>query len=121
MTVTDHSRWNIDRDGDDLLICFGDHEKGDKCEYVRYVPATQLAALQRDHAASAARVARLEAICASVYQYVGIDAPVRFLDALALHDEYMEMTPDQIIETLLPTWKEDVAQPDAARPAGEMA
>lgn len=57
-------------------------------------------------------IERLEAICASVYQYVGIDASVRFLDALALHDEYMQMPPDQIIETLLPTWKADPA--DAA-------
>ena len=34
-----HSRWNIDRDGDDLLICFGDHDKGEKCDYVHFVRA----------------------------------------------------------------------------------
>ena len=32
-------RWNIERDGDALLICFNEHDKGEKCEYVRYVPA----------------------------------------------------------------------------------
>ena len=31
-------RWNIELDGDDLLVCFNDHEKGDKCEYKRYSP-----------------------------------------------------------------------------------
>lgn len=32
-------RWNIERDGDALLICFNQHEKGQPCEVVRYVPA----------------------------------------------------------------------------------
>ena len=31
-------RWNIERDGDALRVCFNDHEKGEDCEYVRYVP-----------------------------------------------------------------------------------
>jgi hypothetical protein len=31
-------RWNIELDGDDLLVCFNDHEKGDKCKYERYSP-----------------------------------------------------------------------------------
>jgi hypothetical protein len=31
-------RWNIELDGDDLLVCFNDHEKSDKCEYERYSP-----------------------------------------------------------------------------------
>jgi hypothetical protein len=44
-------RWNIEQDGDDLLVCFNDHEKGEKCEYVRYV-----------RAALTARVAHLEAL-----------------------------------------------------------
>lgn len=31
-------RWNIERDGSGaLLICFGDHEKGDGCLFTRYV------------------------------------------------------------------------------------
>jgi hypothetical protein len=34
-------RWNIEEDGNDLLICFDQHEKGDKCEYVRYSEAQQ--------------------------------------------------------------------------------
>lgn len=34
-------RWNIERDGDDLLVCFNLHEKGDACEYVRFVRASQ--------------------------------------------------------------------------------
>jgi hypothetical protein len=33
--------WDIERDGKDLLVCFNDHEKGEKCEYVRYSPAPQ--------------------------------------------------------------------------------
>ena len=30
-------RWNIELDGDDLLVCFNDHEKGQHCIYERYV------------------------------------------------------------------------------------
>lgn len=40
-------RWNIDCDGDDLLICFDYHDKGEKCEYERYVPASALTAAQQ--------------------------------------------------------------------------
>ena len=29
-------RWNIELDGDDLLVCFEDHDKGEKCEYIRF-------------------------------------------------------------------------------------
>lgn len=36
-------RWNIERDGNDLLVCFNNHEKGDKCEYERFVPAASRA------------------------------------------------------------------------------
>jgi hypothetical protein len=32
-------RWNIEQDGDDLLVCFDSHEKGEKCEWVRYTRA----------------------------------------------------------------------------------
>ena len=32
-------RWNIEPDGNDLLICENNHDKGEKCEYVRYVRA----------------------------------------------------------------------------------
>ena len=31
-------RWNIELDGNDLLVCFNDHEKGDACQYERYSP-----------------------------------------------------------------------------------
>jgi hypothetical protein len=31
--------WNIEEDGDDLLICDGQHEKSEPCRYVRYSPA----------------------------------------------------------------------------------
>lgn len=30
---------NIEFDGDDILICDGDHHRSEKCEFVRYVPA----------------------------------------------------------------------------------
>ena len=31
-------RWNVEFDGNDLLVCFNDHEKGNKCQYERYSP-----------------------------------------------------------------------------------
>jgi hypothetical protein len=60
-----------------------------------------------------AEAERLRAICAAAYQMAGAyDAPVRFLDALALHDEYLEMTPDQIIDALLPVESPDETEKD---------
>jgi hypothetical protein len=60
-----------------------------------------------------AEAQRLRAICAAAYQMAGAyDAPVRFLDALALHDEYLEMTPDQIIDALLPVESPDETEKD---------
>lgn len=29
-------RWNINRDGDDLLVCFNDHHRSEACEYKRF-------------------------------------------------------------------------------------
>jgi hypothetical protein len=37
-------RWNIEQDGDDLLVCFNMHDKGEKCEYQRFVPESSVAA-----------------------------------------------------------------------------
>jgi hypothetical protein len=34
-------RWNIEEDGSDLLICYGDHEKSERCDYKRYVLASE--------------------------------------------------------------------------------
>lgn len=34
------ARWNVEPDGDDLLVCFGDHEKSEKCEYIRFTRCT---------------------------------------------------------------------------------
>lgn len=34
--VAHTQRWNIERDGRDLLICDGEHEKAEGCTYVRY-------------------------------------------------------------------------------------
>lgn len=42
------NRWNIDEDGNDLLICRGDHEKGEKCEFERYVPHETVAAVEAE-------------------------------------------------------------------------
>src|SRR5690348_13098099 len=54
------------------------------------------------------RIARLEAICGAAYQMAGVlNAPERFMDALALHDEYMHMTPEQIIDKLLPVRRDE--------------
>jgi hypothetical protein len=39
-------RWNIEPQSDgSMLICENNHEKGEKCEYLRYVPETQAAPL----------------------------------------------------------------------------
>ena len=35
-------RWNIERDGDDLLVCFDLHDKGQPCEYERFVRSPSL-------------------------------------------------------------------------------
>jgi hypothetical protein len=40
----DKRRWNIEEDGDALLICKGQHEKHEGCTFVRYVPEAALAA-----------------------------------------------------------------------------
>ena len=40
-------RWNIERDGDALLVCFNDHEKGEGCRYERFVPAAEPAQAQQ--------------------------------------------------------------------------
>ena len=42
-------RWNIERDGDDLLVCFNNHDKGEKCEYERFVRAPAATAQQAIH------------------------------------------------------------------------
>lgn len=64
-----------------------------------------------DYDALAAEIERLRALLACAYQLAGYyDAPIRFLDAFALHDEYTKMSPDQIIDELLPI----ADQPSAA-------
>jgi hypothetical protein len=45
-------RWNIERDGDDLLVCFNQHEKHEGCEYVRYVRADYPSGIEADGDAS---------------------------------------------------------------------
>ncbi len=35
--LQEHRRWNIERDGDALLICEGDHDKSQGCQYIRYI------------------------------------------------------------------------------------
>jgi elongation factor P--beta-lysine ligase len=41
-------RWNVELDGNDLLVCFNDHEKGDKCQYERYSPQRTWVGLTSD-------------------------------------------------------------------------
>lgn len=36
-------RWNIERDGEDLLVCFNDHEKAEGCTYQRFTLASDVA------------------------------------------------------------------------------
>lgn len=40
-------RMNIERDGDDYIICDGSHERGDSCNYIRYVDVSQLSELNQ--------------------------------------------------------------------------
>lgn len=59
------------------------------------------ASLATERDALQARVERLEKICAAAYQLAGVvGAPVRFLDALALHE-------DVDVEALLPVSVEE--------------
>jgi hypothetical protein len=45
-------RWNVELDGNDLLICFNDHEKGDKCQYERYSPQRTWVGLTKEQLAT---------------------------------------------------------------------
>jgi len=45
-TVHAPQRLNIERDGDDLLVCFGEHDKSDACTYERFVPQSAQAPAQ---------------------------------------------------------------------------
>lgn len=87
-------RWNIDRDGDDLLICFDDHGKGEKCEYVRYVPASALTEtraelsqrqdrigeLRIELTAAQQRISDLEAQCARVAELEADSSRLQWLE-----------------------------------------
>jgi hypothetical protein len=55
-------RWNIEEDGNDLRICFDQHEKGDKCEYVRYSEAQQQPRERREQLASGQGPVKVEQI-----------------------------------------------------------
>lgn len=52
----DTRRWNIERDGNDLLICEGDHHRSEKCEFERYARA-ETAERQHDEAIERAALA----------------------------------------------------------------
>lgn len=52
-------RWNIEGDERGLRVCFNDHEKGDRCRYVEFVPATDVVRLRQHLAEAKAVVARL--------------------------------------------------------------
>jgi DNA repair exonuclease SbcCD ATPase subunit len=48
----DKRRWNIEEDGNALLICKGHHEKYEGCTFVSYVPEAELAAEREAHEAN---------------------------------------------------------------------
>ena len=41
-------KWHIERDGDDLLICEGDHERHEGCTMQRWVKAENVATARRE-------------------------------------------------------------------------
>ncbi len=64
----------------------------------------------KELAAANARIARLEKICSAAYQMAGVvNAPVRFMNALALHD-------DVNIENLLPVHDHEFTADQPKRP-----
>jgi len=58
-------RWNIERLEDDLLICEGNHDKSDDCEYVRYTKAetaeARVATLEKSNTTLLQRCEKAEA------------------------------------------------------------
>ncbi len=65
--------------------------------------AQTIRALHAEQKLKEARINALEAICAASYQMAGAyQVPTRFLDALALHDKYLELSAEEIFERLLP-------------------
>ncbi len=63
-------RWNIEKDGSDLLICDGAHEKSERCEYKRYVLAVERDSLRAklDRVTAALRLLRTVSFMASQYR-----------------------------------------------------
>jgi hypothetical protein len=54
------AQWNIERDGDDLLICDGEHGMHEDCAFVRYVEADKIAAARADALEEAAKRCDME-------------------------------------------------------------
>ena len=65
-------RWNVEFDGNDLLVCFNDHEKGDKCQYERYSPQRTWVGLAKE-----------DRLCAKYMQDApdGIEAVIDYIEA----------------------------------------
>lgn len=49
-------KWNIERDGDDLLICEGDHERHEDCTMQRWVRAEKVATARQEGMEEAAKI-----------------------------------------------------------------
>ena len=49
-------KWNIERDGDDLLICEGDHERHEDCTMQRWVRAEKVATARQEGMEKAAKI-----------------------------------------------------------------
>ena len=56
-------QWNIERDGNDLLVCFNDHEKGEPCEYLLYTLAQPVQPAPQPYTPLCARCARDNGEC----------------------------------------------------------
>jgi hypothetical protein len=78
-------RWNIERDGDDLLVCFNLHDKGEACEYERFVraPAAPAHVPEADFGnikpLTDEQIKRMKPVCAD---FVSFRAGIRAMEAL---------------------------------------
>lgn len=53
-------RWNTELEGDDLLVCHGEHERHEGCDWIRYVPKTKYEELQAQLAENSELITMLD-------------------------------------------------------------
>jgi hypothetical protein len=62
------ARWNVEEDGTLVHVCHDLHEKGEKCEFARYVPEARVTAAEAERA-------RLEALLIEAKDHIAHNAP----------------------------------------------